>query len=226
LVVYVRGDQIMRRLLVAAIALLLAHPPSQAADISVLVEGTPEQPAIIFIQGQIVEHMLDSDAFGLIAARQQHGAIVFLDSPGGHIGSAMWIGRHIRANGFSTAVADHAVCTSACAIIWMAGKERYLGRRSSVVSILGFHSSRSKQTGEISQAGNKAIVEYLQHLGVTQVDSERLISAPPNSMNWVNIESLATYGITASYLRSPPQIVWPLARKRQHVDPIAVQFRG
>src|SRR5262249_53769338 len=160
------------RILVALTILLFSQ--AQAADISVLVEGTPEQPAIIFIQGMLTDYMNEHETYVRIAVHQKHGAIVFLDSPGGQVGSAMWIGYRIREYGFSTAVADHATCQSACAIIWMGGKERYLGRRSAVVNSLGFHSARSKQTGEVSKAGNAAIVQYLQNMGVTETASERL----------------------------------------------------
>ena len=40
LVVYVRGDQIMRRSLVAAVALLLAHSATQAAFIQGILQAT------------------------------------------------------------------------------------------------------------------------------------------------------------------------------------------
>jgi len=221
----------MRRLLVAAIALLLAHSATQGADISVLVEGTPEQPAIIFIQGMLQAngYLNDTSEFTRNAwiaidyqRQQRHETMGFLDSPGGAIGTAIWIGEKIREYGFKTAIADHVKCASACALIWMGGTERYLDAKAR----LGFHSARGSWNksnpayNEVNGLGNDMIIRYLQRLGVREAESARLISAPPNSMTWVNVDSLATYGIAASYLRSAPQIVWPIARKRQHLDPV------
>ena len=214
----------MRRLLVAAVALLLAHPATQAADISVLVEGTPDRPAIIFIQGafQVDGFLNDTNTFSIISARQKHDAMIFLDSPGGKIATAIWIGQRIREHGFKTAVGDGALCSSACALIWMAGAERYLGAKAH----LGFHSTRSTWNksdpnyNRPYELGNDIVTKYLQKLGVKEQESALLLAAPPNSMMWVTIESLAMYGIAASYLRSPPQIVWPIARKRLQVDPV------
>jgi hypothetical protein len=164
----------------------------------------------------------DTDAFAIISDRQKHDAIVFLDSPGGNIQAATWIGWRIRERGFKTAVADGARCLSACAMIWMGGEERYLGTKAH----LGFHSAQNRITKEVSQFGNEVMAGYLQKMGVNDVEAARLISAPPTSMTWVNVESLATYGITASHLQSAPQVVWPIARKRQIMDPTAPAFRG
>ena len=104
----------------------------------------------------------------------------------------------------------------------MGGTERYLGAKAR----LGFHSARGSWNksnpayNEVNGLGNDMIIRYLQRLGVTEAENARLISAPPNSMTWVNVDNLATYGIAASYLRSAPQIVWPIARRRQHLDPV------
>jgi hypothetical protein len=56
----------------------------------------------------------------------QH-AVVFLDCPGGDLTAAIDIGWSIRQRSFPTALTDNAICSSACAIIWLAGTTRYLG---------------------------------------------------------------------------------------------------
>jgi hypothetical protein len=104
----------------------------------------------------------------------------------------------------------------------MGGKERYLGTKAR----LGFHSAQNTITKEVSQFGSDLMTVYLRKMGVNDVEAARLIAAPPHSMTWVNVESLATYGISASRLQSPPQVVWPIARKRLIMDPTAPAFRG
>src|SRR5262245_7044369 len=113
----------MKRLLLIA-ALLSAHR-TQAADISLLSEPGSDRPQIIRITGQIVDW--DDASSGALAGYQRKPAIVFLDSRGGSAMIAVQIGLLIQKYGFSTAVADGAICSSGCALIWVAGKERFMG---------------------------------------------------------------------------------------------------
>jgi hypothetical protein len=93
----------------------------------------------------------------------------------------------------------------------MGGTERYLGPKAR----LGFHSSRgflnknNPRYNDLHESSNENIVRYLQRMGMTEVDGKRLISAPPDSMTWVNVDNLATYGIAAYNLLVPPKVVWP-----------------
>jgi hypothetical protein len=215
--------------LIGFVTLLLCSQ-ALAADISVLVEGTPERPAVIFIQGVFKAdgYLSDANTFAIVSSNQKHNAIVFLDSPGGNVSTAIWIGQRIREREFSTAVDDNTKCMSACALVWMGGKERYLGAKAH----LGFHSTRANlnksdpRYNHPYEAGNAIVAKYLQNLGVREENTALLLAAPPNSIMWVTVESLAIYGVSASYLSSPSQIVWPVARKRQRVDPTLSSFRG
>jgi hypothetical protein len=94
----------MNRLTICAVVFLLTSTPTQGADISVLAEGTPTHLAIILIQGPFLPdgYWSDTDTFSIIATNQKHGAIVFLDGPGGNIATAIWIGLKIREHGFKT----------------------------------------------------------------------------------------------------------------------------
>jgi membrane-bound ClpP family serine protease len=195
----------MKHLLTVAFICLLVHH-TQAADISLILPEAAEHPAIILIQGPLQPdgYLSDTNAFAMVAEKQKSGAIVFLNGPGGAITTATHIGDRIRERQFKTAVADNTSCVSACALIWIAGAERYMG----VNAHLGFHSTRATwdktkpDYNEPSTRGNAAVIGYLHNVGMTIVDSARLISAPPYSMTWVNPVSLSTYGVSASYFRT------------------------
>src|SRR4051812_33658998 len=62
-------------------------------------------------------------------------AVVALDSRGGSLLPALEIGKIIRINEHATVVPEDAVCTSACALIWVAGSTKYLSPGGRV----GFH---------------------------------------------------------------------------------------
>jgi hypothetical protein len=214
----------MKHLLTVAFICLLVHH-AQAADISLILPETAEHPAIILIQGSLQPggYLSDTNTFAMVAEKQKSGAIVFLNGPGGTITTATYIGARIRERQFKTAVADNTSCASACALIWIAGAERYMG----VNAHLGFHSTRATwdktkpNYNEPFPQGNAVVIRYLHNIGMTVLDSARLISAPPYSMTWVNPVSLATYGVSASYIRTSDkdwswvsQISWPIPSKR------------
>ena len=74
---------------------------------------------------------------------------------GGMTWTALQIGKIIQQHGFSTAVVDEAVCASSCALIWLAGKERFMAPTSRI----GFHASSTAETAgvEVSSYSNAVI---------------------------------------------------------------------
>jgi hypothetical protein len=177
----------MKRLSAFAFACLLPYT-AQAAEISVTAEGGPDHPALILIKGQIAKDDAAANAmtFKVIAGAQKHGALVFLDVIGGSVIAAIEIGRSIRANGFSTLVGDNATCSSACGLIWLGGKERFLGPHAQV----GFHAARVGTTNEVSSVGNALIGAYLYEIGITNVRTIAFLTmASPQTMNWVTLDT-------------------------------------
>lgn len=136
----------MKRLLAIIFACGIAHA-AHAHNITLVKEGTAEHPAIILIKGMLEMdgHMDNVAEFSAVAAKEGR-AIVFFDSPGGSVMTAITIGRMIRKNHFVTAVADAATCTSACAFAWLAGIERLIGSNAKI----GFHAPHNNKTKEPS----------------------------------------------------------------------------
>jgi hypothetical protein len=112
--------------------------------------------------------------------------------------AAIEIGHAIRQHGFSTMVADNATCTSACGLIWLAGKERFIGPRARI----GFHAARDTRDRSVSAQGNAMIGAFLYEMGITDMTTiARLVSAPPNEMTWLRFEEMARWKIDAKLLR-------------------------
>jgi hypothetical protein len=161
---------------------LIQH--AQAVTISIISEGTVEHPAIILINGQFLrgEDKQDIQTFQDVAVRQKHGAIVFLNSPGGVAWTAIQIGLTIRQYRFATAVADDTKCTSSCAIAWLGGAERYMGNKA----YIGFHAIKQPDSLVPSSNGNAIVGAYYYQIGITNYKTiDYLTKAPPQSMVWI-----------------------------------------
>lgn len=180
----------MRCFLTITVALCLTHQATHAADISVVAEATSDHPALILIKGKIENEKrevraLEVRQFEALAGFQEKPAIVLLDSPGGAVMNAIQIGLLIQKHGFSTAVADYAQCSSACALIWIAGKERFI---STKLARVGFHAARMNEiTSDAASGANAVVGAYLYQIGITDFQIiMQLTSAPPQIMRWLS----------------------------------------
>ena len=105
-------------LLTIAMAFALWQSAS-AATVNAYMDGNV---MVIHLEGRIIYH--DDNQFTQLLGTQTNG-LVLLDSIGGNLDSALEIGKLIRARGFTTVAKGD--CKSACALIWLAGVERYVG---------------------------------------------------------------------------------------------------
>jgi hypothetical protein len=102
---------------------------------------------------------------------------VRLNSNGGRIAEAQKISDLIRARGLATYVTQS--CVSACTIVFLGGKQRYLFSTAK----LGFHQSYFK--GMTANEQRVAIAREearLQHFGLSQAFAEHANAASPTSM--------------------------------------------
>jgi hypothetical protein len=217
----------MKRLQTVAVSCFLLSQPTYAADISVLIEGTKDHPALLLIEGAFTsaEESNDKGKFAEIAAAQKNGAIVFLDGQGGSLMTGTWLGREIRVLGFSTAVGENVQCVSACAIAWLGGRERFMAPHA----LVGFHSATKWPWSrrEIDPYGNRIISLYLDDMGFKDRNAASyLTAAAPSSMTWVNADKLGRYGIEVNDLNlSHERWSWirsmrPLLHEQQRIKPL------
>jgi hypothetical protein len=199
---------------------------TQAASIEVVADETLGHPALILIKGQLLKGEVQHDVttFETLSAIQRKQAIVLLESQGGMTWTALQIGKIIQRHGFSTAVADEAVCASACALIWLAGNERFMASTARV----GFHASSTGENpgGEVSSYGNAIVGAYLYEIGLREPATIIYVTkASPQSMTWLTMSDAMRYGIAAKAF-SLSQDEWSWARDaltgsgaRRRIDP-------
>jgi hypothetical protein len=148
-----------------AVAILLGTMPTAfSADIqsSTLNNGKH----LVIVNGDLTKD--DLQTFQRLVQAAPSGSMVGLHSNGGAVATGMGMGTLIRMRGLITLVIDDLTCASACALAWLAGTPRLMGRKARI----GFHavSIGGAETG----AGNALVGAYLERLGLP----ERAISTP------------------------------------------------
>ena len=137
-----------------------------AAEIE-LAPGLRDGHKAIIIRGPIEEG--DDDRF-FVLAEQARRATVFLESPGGLVTTGLSIGAEIAIRGYTTLVLDGAGCHSICAIMWVAGKRRYMSSAAKV-SVHAAYRMRNEATGApgASESGvaNAQIGAFLNEIGLS-----------------------------------------------------------
>jgi hypothetical protein len=138
----------------------------------------------IVISGDILEG--DDTRFADLSRRYPR-ATVYLESAGGSLMPAIEIGKLVHARRHATAVLDGSVCTSACALIWIAGAPRYLGQQGR----LGFHASYSDEGGRLVETGvgNAMVGHYLAQLDLSEDAAVFATIASPYEINWLTAEN-------------------------------------
>jgi hypothetical protein len=136
---------------ILAALLLTAELPASAAEIEF------KGPAIYLIGD--IEPGDELRFAGSIALRPE-GTTVVLKSEEGWLNPSLSIGRLIRKRGFATRVDE--VCTSSCALIWLAGEPRSMNTNAKI----GFHNASYQQDGTPGP-GQRIQEDYLSDLGLS-----------------------------------------------------------
>lgn len=144
----------------------------------------------IFVTGDILPD--DDTRFGELSSRYPN-AVVYLESAGGSLVAAIEIGKLVRQRGHATVVLDGSACTSACALVWIAGAPRYLGDLGRV----GFHASYTDEGGRMVETGvgNAMVGHYLSRLDLPEDAAVFATIASPYEINWLTAENSGEAGI-------------------------------
>lgn len=181
------------------LGLVIAAQPQHATSAEIKHEKD-KRGDFIAIVGDIEEG--DLAKFRRLAVTYD-GAVVFLASNGGLVGEAIEIGKIIRIKGYNTFVAYDEPCNSACALIWLAGQNRYLEEGGKV----GFHATyveangRKRETG----VGNAIVGSYLAQLNLSESAVAFATSAGPDRLNELTVENAASVGIPLNVLGARKQ---------------------
>jgi len=166
----------------------LAH----AANISVAPLGNDPDPghAIVSVVGQLMPN--DEIAF-----RSRVGsltkAIVAFSSSGGNLLAGIAIGKIIRMKAFATAVVDGQQCASACALAWLGGSPRLMGKGA----YIGFHAAYVDRAGRAMETGvgNALVGSYLTQIGLSENAVVYITQASPTDMTWLTLQDAKRIGI-------------------------------
>jgi membrane-bound ClpP family serine protease len=106
--------------------------------------------------------------------------LVVLDGPGGILGEAFLIAEEVRRRGLSTLVAPNQSCASACAIVFLSGRTKYMGKGAAV----GLHSA-SFVDGTADPEATEIMAAYLSQLGVPDSTLRRMARTAPSDIRWL-----------------------------------------
>ena len=198
------------------ILLLLALTAAEAADIE--VKHLDNGSTLVAVEGNF--ELPDVETFRMkVASLSPARTTVAFRSKGGRLLAGIRIGTLIRTKKFATVVPDGAECASACALAWLGGTRRLLGKDSMV----GFHSAYiQKDAGPAeSGPGNAILGAYLNQLGLSEKAILYITQAAPTSMKWMSMEDAAEHGIAVTLLHSNDATIteYPQgSRERRAID--------
>jgi hypothetical protein len=118
--------------------------------------------------------------------------LVVLDGPGGVLGEALLIAEEVRRRRLNTLVAANRSCASACAVVFLSGRTKYLGSGAAV----GLHSA-SYADGRADPEATELMAAYLRQVGVPANTLRRMAQTAPNSIRWLTAAEQRAVGIRA-----------------------------
>ena len=114
------------------------------------------------------------------AVSRSKAEVVVLEGPGGILGEALLIAEEVRRRGLTTVVAANNRCASACAIVFLAGRTKHMGRGAAV----GLHAA-SFENGVADPQATSIMAGYLRQLGVPANTLRRMASTAPQDIRWL-----------------------------------------
>ncbi len=165
----------------------------------------PRYPAVLILSGEIGpgatrdfrDALLEEQVFTLV-----------LDSPGGAILAALEIAAITADKGLETVIPANATCASACAFVFLAGRERFAEGRLGVHQFYAVEDGvelGSVTRGE-TQSLAATIIKYLDSFKAPSAVYIRMLGTPPDGMYWFSAEELAEEGIVTGPLTAFPEI--------------------
>jgi hypothetical protein len=161
----------MLRLLLLSFSIVLTIQHPVRATVVMMEPG--DEAVDFWIIGAITE--ADGDQFSSLESLFAfHRPNVFLDNKGGDVAAAIKIGRIIRRYNGQTHINDFDKCLSACALIFISGKSRFMDARGE----LGFRAPPNIQP----PLHLSAIIEFVFDMSVSQRFYEFLMNAHPTNV--------------------------------------------
>lgn len=184
------GTMMPRLLLMLPLAMLtlLISGRLDAAQITTTHAGNRQG---IVLTGDLASS--DVERFEMLTRKFKPGDFVSLSSAGGSTFAGIKIGRLVRSRQLATVVTSRATCTSACALIWVAGTTRIM----SAGARIGFHASYFEDRGQKVEIGfgNAMVGRYLTLLGLPERAVIFATLAGPDEIAWLKPDERQQHGI-------------------------------
>ena len=110
----------------------------------------------------------------------------------GILGEALLIGEEVRRRHLSTVVGPNGSCASACAVVFLSGRTKYLGAGANV----GLHAA-STADGRADPDATAVMAAYLRGVGVPNSTLRRMAKTAPNQIRWLTKAEQKAIGIRA-----------------------------
>ncbi len=133
-----------------------------------------------------------SDALASALAHDPSIRRLELDSPGGDCGQGLALAALVEKRSLSTFVGHQ--CSSACTLVFVAGKERVLRAGAK----LGFHRARSPVWDDAltdDDKYNSHLITYLESKGVAASFARKAFQVPNNDIWYPSVEELLAAGV-------------------------------
>ncbi|MEO9167275.1 MAG: PAN domain-containing protein [Aestuariivirga sp.] len=123
------------------------------------------------------------DTNELLGIQTTSVTLLFLASDGGDANEGLAIAKLVHKLGWGTAVVGSNRCMSSCALIWIAGKDKFLSK----TALVGFHAVYTNDG--VSSNGNALFGAFYGQLGLTDRAITYLTQAPPSGYNPVTLDN-------------------------------------
>jgi hypothetical protein len=173
-------------------AALLAAPQVPAAS---LTATKTERGVEILLKGDITgedPNVLDQ----FLRAVQADGLAtrtLSLDSPGGSLVGGFALARIVQQHPEIVTTVDFgSMCSSACFLVFAAGKEK-IADYNSLIGVHGVGDGSGAESDE-TLAATRAMARFSNDLGVPPDISEKMVTTPPSEIVWLTADDLRRMG--------------------------------
>jgi hypothetical protein len=193
------GRFFVRTVCLISLALFAA---SAAGAATIEVQHPDRGSPLVLVTGEF--EFSDVGAFSAAIGPLSRATVTFA-SDGGALLAGIRIGTLIREKRLTTLVPDGATCASACAIAWLGGEKRFVGKGANI----GFHAAYVLKAGGAvaeSAPGNAVLGAYLDRLGLSEEAIRYVTDAEPSTIHWMSMIEAAEHGIVVAQWNPAEQI--------------------
>lgn len=161
--------------------------------------SSPGQQSFIIVTGEFGDNEPFSDFSNAVAT--SGAKVIVFDSPGGNVGSAIQLGRMIRAAGLDTLQVRQLQCVSACSLAFIGGVHRVADPGSIGVHRSSFTPDSGMSADEAVarvQAGTAQIMSYMSEMGVDPKLMELALSYDKSDMRYLSASEMAELRVTTT----------------------------